>query len=90
MNKINFNIRFYLPNFGQPLHEHLSHHVLCSSSTQVEPEVAVEYHQSTGCHKDKCLNLVSVEIVTSSVASFFEVVRSGSGWSTQLQFAHKN
>ena len=24
-----------------------------------EPGVAVEYHLSTGCHKDECLNLAS-------------------------------
>ena len=39
--------------------KHLCHHVLCSSSTQFEPGVAVGYHQSTGCHKDECLNLAS-------------------------------
>ena len=58
-NKINFNICYYLTLDSHYVHEHLAHHVLCSSSTQFEPGVAVEYHQSTGCHKDECLNLAS-------------------------------
>ena len=57
MNKINFNICYYLTLDIHYINIYVI--VLCSSSTQFEPGVAVGYHQSTGCHKDECLNLAS-------------------------------